>query len=323
MTTNDRRHTDGERASAGGAAAAGPGLASCTTKFPHGIDAEIHIDTSKTRVKKLGKSIMHAASHHEAACVREYGRCAPIFGRLSYASDIKPSPQDIRQLWGRCRKWFERQIRHFPKSERPRFRFVWVAELTKKGRVHYHYIAFLPPEMKLPMFDSCGWWPHGSTRVERVRYGGANGVAGYCAKYISKATNGNTFPKGLRIHGTGGLTREEASAKRYHCAPGWVREYFEKEEQPRPMQGGGWFSRITGLIQTSPFYIVSTNAGRVVVKAYQWYRDQQSQSQNSKETQNATDDTYDACVRYLSRYVLGQGHEGGPRLLLGAHGAAA
>ena len=302
----------------GGAA----GLASCTTKFPD-QSGELVIDTSKTRTRKLGRSVMHAASLHEAACVQQFGQCAPIFGRLSYASDVAPKPQDMRTLWSKVRKWFERQVKHYPKESRPRFRFVWVAELTKRGRVHYHYIAFLPPAMKLPMFDRCGWWPHGSTRVQRVTFGGVNGVAGYCAKYISKATNGRSFPKGMRIHGVGGLTKDEASAKRYHCAPQWVREYFEKDEQPRPMPGGGWWSRISGHIQTSPFQIVSTKAGRVVVRMLKWYRDAQSIKSIQEENSNATDDTYDACLRYLSRYVLRQGHEGGPRLLLGSHGAAA
>lgn len=301
-----------------------PGLASCTTKFPPTLQKEIVVETAKSRISKMGRSIMHAASLHEAAIVNQFGRATPIFGRLSYAADVRPAAQDIRVLWGRVRKWFTRQVKNYPKADRPRFRFCWVSELTKKGRVHYHFLLFLPPDMKVPFFDDCGWWPHGSTRVEFVAENTANLCAGYCAKYISKATNGRSFPKGLRTHGTGGLTRDEASAKRYHCAPTWVREHFDKEEQPRPMQGGGWWSRVTGQIQSSPFYIISTKAGRVVVGVYKWYRDQLSLKSLEKESHDeSANDTHDACVRYLSRYVLGQGHEGGPGLLLGAHGAGA
>lgn len=286
--------------------ASGPlsGLASCTTKFPQ-TPKELIVDTARSRISKLGRSIMHSASLHEAAVIEQFQRATPIFGRLSYAADVKPAAQDMRQLWGKVRKWFDRQVKGYPKSSKPRFRFCWVAELTKKGRVHYHFILFLPPDMKVPFFDKCGWWPHGSTRVEFITENTTQSTAGYCAKYISKATGGRTFPKGLRTHGVGGLTRDEASAKRYHCAPTWVREHFDKDEQPRPMQGGGWFSRVTGQIQTSPYYIISTKAGRVVVGVYKWYRDQLSQKSLTQDQINeSANDTHDACLRYLSRYVL-------------------
>ncbi|TJY55754.1 replication endonuclease [Sinimarinibacterium sp. CAU 1509] len=267
----------------------------------------------------MQRALMHAASLHEAAIVEQFGRCTPIMVTATLREDVAPLQADASTPVKLARKWFERQVKHYPKAERPRFRFVRVAELTKRGRLHYHFVFFLPPGMRLPMWDKCGWWRHGMTRMEWCR--GAS--VGYVAKYLSKATNGRPMPKGLRMHATGGLTRDEASAKRYHMAPTWVREYFSKEEQPRPMQGGGWWSRINGYIQTSPYFVKSTTAGRVVVGVYKWYRDQLSIKSTQEDSQNATDDTHDACLRYLSRYVLGQGHEGGPRVLLGTHGSAA
>lgn len=285
---------------ASAASSGAPGLVSCTTKFTRS-DSDLVIETASLRTRKLGRAVMHAASLHEAACIAQFGVCAPIFVTMTYAADVKPAAQDVRQLWARVREWFRRQVRDYPRASRPRFRFLWVAELTKKGRVHYHAVLFLPPSMRLPMFDRCGWWPHGMTRIERVAPGSGASVVGYCAKYISKATNGRSFPKGLRLHGCGGLTKAEASAKRYHTAPEWVREYFDKDEQPRPLPGGGWWSRISGHIQSSPFYIVSAAAGRVVVRVYKWYRDHHSISSLHKERIPNDQTDYDEAARlYLS-----------------------
>jgi hypothetical protein len=83
------------------------------------------------------------------------------------------------------------------------FRYVWVAELQKRGALHYHVAIWLPKRVQLPKFDKQGWWPHGST--QRLI---AKNAVGYLMKYLSKISPFHKFPKGVRIHGFGGLTQQ-------------------------------------------------------------------------------------------------------------------
>ena len=62
--------------------------------------------------------------------------------------------------------------------------YVWVAELTKRVRVHYHVAMWVPKTVYLPQSDTCGWWPYGMTRTETARK-----PIGYIMKYVSKGTN--------------------------------------------------------------------------------------------------------------------------------------
>ena len=58
--------------------------------------------------------------------------------------------------------------------------YVWVLELTKRGRPHYHVLFWLPKGVSMPKADKQGWWKHGMTRS------GGHSPVGYLCKYTSK-----------------------------------------------------------------------------------------------------------------------------------------
>ena len=130
---------------------------------------------------------------------------------LTYAPDVDWQPWQIRDLLTHYRKWcMRRQVE---------FRYVWVLELTKAGRPHYHIVAWLPPGITPPKPDKQGWWPHGKTRAEWAR-----SPVGYIAKYASKSSDGRgELPKGARLWGSGGVSKDVRGLVRWACAPSWVR----------------------------------------------------------------------------------------------------
>jgi hypothetical protein len=103
--------------------------------------------------------------------------------------------------------------------------YVWVAELQKRGAVHYHVLSLLPSGMMWtkPNAES-GGWSRGFTwvtpNVERPFY---------IMKYIQKGgSNGSriTFPKGLRLYAVcNWLVRRlqftDAVSYRQSQLPGW------------------------------------------------------------------------------------------------------
>jgi hypothetical protein len=101
------------------------------------------------------------------------------------------------------------------------FRYVWVAELQRRGAMHYHLAIWLPKHIQLPKFDKQGWWPHGMT--QRLI---AKNPVGYLMKYLSKVGPLQAFPKGARIHGYGGLTQQARGICTWLNLPSWCKQRF-------------------------------------------------------------------------------------------------
>jgi len=136
-------------------------------------------------------------------------------------------PRHVSAWIGAMREWLRRR--------KLACRYVWVAELTKAGRLHYHLALWLPADVYLPSADAQGWWPHGSTRTERAR-----AAVPYLLKYLSKGMSVEAFPKGARIYGVGGLEHSIRRARRWLRLPGFVRARADVLDDWRPARGGGW-----------------------------------------------------------------------------------
>jgi len=117
-------------------------------------------------------------------------------------------------------------------------RYVWVMELTKAGIPHYHTLVWIPKGHTLPKADKRGWWPHGMTRTEVAR-----SAVGYLAKYSSKGSSG-LYPKGARIHGSGGLG-EQLPVLRWWMLPKYIRESVGVADRVIRVCGG-FVARATG-----------------------------------------------------------------------------
>lgn len=141
------------------------------------------------------------ASEHEF-------RCALL--TLTYSPDVEWEPKHLAVLFDHYRKWAKRNDCQFS--------YVWVMELHKSGKPHYHVVFWVTGGKTPPFPDGQGWWPHGKTQAKW-----AHSPVGYIAKYASKGTSAE-LPKGARLHGAGGLTIEARADRSWALAPKWLRE---------------------------------------------------------------------------------------------------
>lgn len=169
-------------------------------------------------------------------------RYRAAFITLTYAQDGQWQPRHISELLKRYRHWLERRGH--------KLRACYTAELTSRGRVHYHIVMWLPLHVKPPLPDEQGWWPHGMSQAKWAK----NPVA-YMAKYASKGDLGYCgadfvryrFPKGCRIHGRSGLDKVDRNELSWWLLPRYVRQFTGiVGERIRRATGGGWTNRDTG-----------------------------------------------------------------------------
>ena len=120
-------------------------------------------------------------------------------------------------------------------------------------------MLWVPKGMFFGKPDQKGWWPHGSTQIEKAR-----NCVGYLAKYASKFTSAvaSAFPRGFRTHGVGGLNPESKRELRWWKASKEAREFFGIDADIRKVKGG-WFDKTTGEFWPSPWQ-VSFLFGRVI-----------------------------------------------------------
>lgn len=215
------------------------------------------IDAQARRCRRMRTTVEHAVRLIEDRLSdragSEFQRWARKFVTLTYRSGDDWSPKHVADYLGRVRKWAA--------AKRFRVSYVWVAETQTRGAIHYHLLVWVPSRFLLPKPDRSGWWKFGSSKVETVR-GGATGACGYITKYVSKGLNENRFPKGARMHGSGGLSQEMRRHVRYWQAPYWVREAFTGASDIRRV-AGGWCDRWSGAFIESPWKVVVDACGLV------------------------------------------------------------
>jgi len=186
-------------------------------------NGQISIDLTKParrlkRLKGLKQSVWLAGQLHN---MHENGHRPPVawMATLTYAADGAWQPHHISEATDRFRHWC--------KGRGVECRYTWVSELTKRGRVHYHLVAWLPHGVKMPQWDRArrvkgraprAFWGHGMTKTEVLN----RGVA-YLMKYLSKMGEFHEFPEGLRLHGSGGMTTEARAIRTWQNLPQWVK----------------------------------------------------------------------------------------------------
>jgi hypothetical protein len=134
---------------------------------------------------------------------------------LTYANKDEWGPRHISA----CMRWLRRQGVRL---------YVWVAELQKRGAVHYHVLAMLLDGQRWTKPDEkAGGWSRGFTwvtpDVKRPLY---------IMKYLQKGqghTSDQTFPKGLRLYAVAQeiIRRAEFSdalAWRQSHLPAWAQD---------------------------------------------------------------------------------------------------
>jgi|GEM_PF-3093973 len=214
---------------------------------PEPRENEFLLYRHELRLKRMRASVLESARLIEEQLAASGFRFKPAMLTLTYREDAEYSSKQVSALLQHIRKWLKRHGAPF-------VAYIWVMELTKRGRPHYHVIIWLPKGLSLPKPDKQGWWPWGHTRIEWAR-----SAVGYLVKYASKLQGqGNEvqstkFPKGSRLHGNGGLDTLRRRVRRWRLFPQWVREQFNFDDDPMRAEGGGFTSRLTGKVCESPY----------------------------------------------------------------------
>lgn len=198
----------------------------------------VFISNRKARLYRLRKSVYNAGEEIEAN-IPTHWTC--FFVTLTYKNLGDWEPNHVRDFLGRVRVWLSRRGY--------KLHYVWVAELQKRGAVHYHLLIWLPPGMVMPKPDKRGWWPHGSTNTDVAKK-----RTGYLMKYVSKGEKDKKkFPKGIRIYGYSkhfvGISRRVA----FYRAPLWLREKFPSYHNCHLLRKTGfWVDKLTGETFDTP-----------------------------------------------------------------------
>ena len=238
-----------------------------------GDSETVLIDTRAARLRRMKSGVMTAARLICGELDQTAERWRPWMITPTYRPGEVWKPTHITALVKCFRAWAERQ--GF------RLRYVWVAEIQQRRYragaipgecVHYHLLIWLPARLSPPKPDKQGWWTHGSTQRLRV-----NRPLRYILKYTSKGDSVE-FPKGLRIHGCGGLSREQRNERTWWLLPRWVRTLWAADQRPRRAVGGGFVVRDTGDWYPSIYEVCNTGGSifcSIKEGLFEWFSLQQ------------------------------------------------
>jgi hypothetical protein len=195
-----------------------PGLVSLATSRT--LEGSFSVSRSDLRHSRIARTVVEGCGEIVEDLARRGVRYRCAMVTLTYAPGHAPAPRDITRATDAMDAWCRRRGCWM--------RYCWRFEFGEtSGRPHYHLLVFLPPRLRLPLFDKRGWWTHGMTNAVWAR----NPVR-YIAKYCSKASCGaqDWNVKGMRWSGAGGMTAAMRLAVRWRVAPAWLREFRDRIE---------------------------------------------------------------------------------------------
>ena len=229
--------------------AAGLVSLSTTCRAEYFAENTIEIDSEKARLTRMRKSVgISAKALHNLGKKKQN----VYMLTLTYAGTNRDwKPEHISRFLDGLRKW------HYSRTGSKKLRYVWVAELQKRGVIHYHVLAWLdagltPPKPDQAWRNKGAWmapmWPHGmSNRIKAIA------PVAYIMKYASKGASEGKFPRGARISGVGGLDEQGRGVRRWVLWPAYVQKNSDVMGDWKRRPGGGYFSPETAQILFSEF----------------------------------------------------------------------
>lgn len=156
-------------------------------------------------------------------------------------------------------------FRNWCKREGFACRYVWVAELQKRGVIHYHLAAWLPVGVSMPHWDRRGWWAEGMSNTLKAKHATA-----YLMAYLKKGDieERGSLPKGARNYGVGGLDHSLRRARRWLRLPSFVQGNSSIHDDWKRVVGGGWCSP-DGELFASEFRLVVVAGVRSLIRCAQ------------------------------------------------------
>ena len=194
------------------------------------------------RLKRLQKSVRISAQVIQDTLQQSRVKYKAHMVTLTYRDDVDWSPRQVSNYLKCVREWARRKGIFI--------HYVWVLELTKRGRPHYHVLFWLPRGISMPKADKQGWWRHGMTNTVPAR-----SPVGYLCKYTSKGIDFDSWgklPRGGRLYGHGGYTPKMRITRAWRVAPAWVRELIDEIDGVKKV-GAYWVNRVSGMGIRSPF----------------------------------------------------------------------
>ena len=154
---------------------------------------------------------------------------------LTYAPEHSWRPLHISEFLAVVKKYLGKKLKGYS----------WVAEMQKRGAVHYHVVLAVEKGVKIPKPDKEGWWPYGMTRVRKKKK-----PMGYLMDYVRKVRQKQGYPKGIRIFAVVWFQWASDGDSRFLLAlwslPGWLLERIDQftaileRVLPRRWPGGYW-----------------------------------------------------------------------------------
>jgi hypothetical protein len=179
-------------------------------------------ETARKRIKRLKKGVWFAGRLHGSMAHKPGHRPdVAYFVTLTYVGVNDWSAEHLTRATDAYR-------RHCKRFSVPA-RYLWVAELQKRGAVHYHLVAWLPRGVSMPKWDKShtapsgrevsAFWSHGMTNTQKVK----SSATAYLMKYLSKCSEFFRFPDGLRLFGVGGLDPQSRAVRSWSNLPEWAK----------------------------------------------------------------------------------------------------
>lgn len=197
---------------------------------------------AEKRIKRLRRNVW-AAGHLHGLTTKGYRAPTCWFVTLTYAGRDDWRADHISAAL--------EQFRRYCAKIKVVCRYIWVAELQKRGAVHYHLICWLPKGVRMPHWDRstvslsgrpiAPLWARGYTNTQVAKTG-----VGYLMKYLSKIGADTNFPAGLRLYGCGGLTPQARTVRCWYNLPEWAKREHGVGDLKR--QGSRLIVRETGEI---------------------------------------------------------------------------
>lgn len=238
-------------AAAGAGAGQGGGLVPSKTSLQSGLFVNLGPSAvAERRVKRLKKSVW-ASGHLHGLAEKGFRASVCWFVTLTYRGVDDWQPDHVSKAVQGFRDWC--------RAVGVQCRYTWVAELQKRGAVHYHLLAWLPPGVSMPHWDKPkgkrrAFWPHGMSNTEKAKSG-----VGYLMKYLSKLGELTRFPKGLRLYGIGGLTEQGKAVRAWYNLPEWVKRSHGVAEVVR--HGRRLMVRATGELLAPAYEVCRVPSG--------------------------------------------------------------
>ena len=147
-------------------------------------------------------------------------------------------------------EWEKRHITKYLQALKRRLKdkllgYAWVAELQKRGALHYHVFILVEKGSDVPYPDESGMWEWGSSNITSAK------SPYYLITYLGKEYQKNgDFPKGIRIFAVWYkkdlLSNTSLWRLRKVSWPKWLREDIESRWwlqglYPKRISGGGWY----------------------------------------------------------------------------------